>query len=152
MESSSSNSDISLAIKCLELCSALKDKDCNFSFQLRLGSGFNFSLKSEKGVETKAKTRRSPSYLKRQHRRHQEFLQKKSVSDGTVAEKRHKQLDMGVTTAVPYSCKAFPCPKSSSNSMPFISGISIFEYIAFSYLIMTLMRWESVKICINYTV
>ena len=95
MESSSSNSDISLAIKCLELCSALKDKDCNFSFQLKLGSGFNFALKSSKGVEPKAKPRRSPSYLKRQHRRHQVFLQKKtgSLPDGGAEDKRHIQPD-----------------------------------------------------------
>ena len=95
MKSSSSNSDISLAIKCLELCSALKDKDCNFSFQLKLGSGFNFALKSSKGVEPKAKPRRSPSYLKRQHRRHQVFLQKKtgSLPDGGDEDKRHIQPD-----------------------------------------------------------
>ena len=95
MKSSSSNSDISLAIKCIELCSALKDKDCNFSFQLKLGSGFNFALKSSKGVEPKAKPKRSPSYLKRQHRRHQVFLQKKtgSLPDGGDEDKRHIQPD-----------------------------------------------------------
>ena len=102
MDASSSDSEISLAKKCLELCSTLTDKDCNFSFQLRLGSGFNFSLKSGKNAEPKAKTRRSPSYRNRQLRRHQEFLKKKSEStDGAVAGKRHEQQDKGVTTAVP---------------------------------------------------
>ena len=119
MDASSSDSEISLAKKCLELCSTLTDKDSNFSFQLRLGSGFNFSLKSEKVAKPKAKTRRSPSFLNRQHRRHQEFLKKKSEStDGAVAEKRHGQQDKGETTAVPNSCKSLPCPKPSSQPPP----------------------------------
>ena len=119
MDASSSDSEISLAKKCLELCSTLTDKDSNFSFQLRLGSGFNFSLKSGKDAKPRAKTRRSPSYLNRQHRRHQEFLKKKSEStDGAAAEKRQGQQDKGETTAVSNSCKSLPCPKPPSQPPP----------------------------------
>ena len=108
MDLSSSNSDISLAKKCLELCSTLADKDCNFSFQLRLGTGLNFSLKSGTSDAPKAKTKRSPSYLKRQHRRHQDYLKKKTGTppDCVDEDKRHIQPDKG--------CQLVPGPNPPS--------------------------------------
>ena len=67
----------SLVNQCLEICSALKDKGCKFSLSLRLGSSLNFSLSSE-GCNSKAtkKTKRSPSYLRRQIRRRAAFLER----------------------------------------------------------------------------
>merc|ERR1711953_519094 len=71
----------SLINQCLEICSALKDKGCKFSLSLRLGSSFNFSLSSEGcSPEATKKTRRSPSYLRRQTRRRAAFLDKKTTS------------------------------------------------------------------------
>jgi len=68
----------SLVNQCLEICSALKDKGCKFSLSLRLGSSFNFSLSSEGcSPEATKKTRRSPSYLRRQTRRRAAFLERK---------------------------------------------------------------------------
>ena len=68
----------SLINQCLEICSALKDKGCKFSLSLRLGSSFNFSLSSEGcSPEATKKTRRSPSYLRRQTRRRAAFLERK---------------------------------------------------------------------------
>jgi len=79
--STDSNCDIdykSLVTQCLEICSALKDKGCKFSLSLRLGSSFNFSLSSEGcSPEATKKTRRSPSYLRRQTRRRAAFLERK---------------------------------------------------------------------------
>ena len=68
----------SLVNQCFEMCSALKDKGCKFSLSLRLGSSFNFSLSSEGcSPEATKKTRRSPSYLRRQTRRRAAFLERK---------------------------------------------------------------------------
>ena len=68
----------SLVNQCLEICSALKDKGCKFSLSLRLGSSFNLSLSSEgSSPEATKRTRRSPSYLRRQTRRRAAFLERK---------------------------------------------------------------------------
>ena len=68
----------SLVNQCLEICSALKDKGCKFSLSLRLGSSFNFSLSSEGcSPEATQRTRRSPSYLRRQTLRRAAFLERK---------------------------------------------------------------------------
>ena len=79
--STDSNCDIdckSLVTQCLEICSALKDKGCKFSLSLRLGSSFNFSLSSEGcSPEATKRTRRSPSYLRRQTLRRAAFLERK---------------------------------------------------------------------------
>ena len=62
----------------MEICSALKDKGCKFSLSLRLGSSFNLSLSSEgSSPEATKRTRRSPSYLRRQTRRRAAFLARK---------------------------------------------------------------------------
>lgn len=79
--STDSNCDIdykSLVTQCLEICSALKDKGCKFSLSLRLGSSLNFSLSSEGcSPEATQRTRRSPSYLRRQTLRRAAFLERK---------------------------------------------------------------------------
>ena len=68
----------SLVNQCLEICSALKDKGCKFSLSLKLGSSFNLSLSSEgPSPEATKRTRRSPSYLRRQTRRRAAFLARK---------------------------------------------------------------------------
>ena len=68
----------SLVNQCLEICSALKDKGCKFSPSLRPGSSFNLSLSSEgSSPEATKRTRRSPSYLRRQIRRRAAFLERK---------------------------------------------------------------------------
>ena len=74
----SKDSDQSLVKKCFEFCSTLTDKGCKYSFSLKLGQSFNFSLTSEQGAPPKAKTKRSQSYLRRQQRRREDFLRKRS--------------------------------------------------------------------------
>ena len=68
----------SLVNQCFEICSALKDKGCKFSLSLRLGLSFNFSLSSEGcSPEATRRTRRSPSYHRRQNLRRAAFLERK---------------------------------------------------------------------------
>ena len=66
----------SLINECFAFCSMLTARDCKFSFTLRLGSSFTFSLASEQVTPT-AKSR-CPSYLRRQNRRRAAFLEKKA--------------------------------------------------------------------------
>ena len=99
-------SDQFLVEKCFAFCRALEDRGCSYSFSLRLGQSFNFSLKSEKGVSPKPKPKRSPSYLRRQIRRRQDFLQKKSVPSprNIDAVPRHNQPSQSEDAGVENSC------------------------------------------------
>ena len=71
----------------------MTDRRCSYSFTLKLGQSFNFSLTSEKGAPPKAKPKRSPSYLRRQLRRREDFLKKRSGSsaENVDAAPRHTQ-------------------------------------------------------------
>ena len=95
-------SDQFLVEKCFAFCTALEDRGCSYSFSLRLGQSFNFSLKSEKVASPKPKPKRSPSYLRRQIRRRQDFLQKKSVPSprNIDAVPRHNQPSQSEDAAV----------------------------------------------------
>jgi len=116
----SEDSDQSLVKKCFEFCSALTDKGCKYSFSLKLGQSFNFSLKSEQGAPPKAKTKRSQSYLRRQHRRREDFLRRRSgfspenvdvAPRQDAAEKaaagHHQEEEAAVDTNTPLNL----CPK-----------------------------------------
>ena len=84
-----SSGDLSpMAIKCMEFCQALTSQGMMFSFTLSTGNGFSFSLdtkESEKPasvvaeqVKKKKKKKLSPSDVRRNQRRRQEFLKRKS--------------------------------------------------------------------------
>ena len=116
----SKDSDQSLVKKCFEFCSALTDKGCKYSFSLKLGQSFNFSLTSEQGAPPKAKTKRSQSYLRRQHRRREDFLRRRSgfspenvdaAPRQNAAEKaaagHHQEEEAAVDTNTPLNL----CPK-----------------------------------------
>ena len=80
-------SDSSLTNKCLDLCHALAGQGKVFKFSLTIGSTFTFSLDSRVGKATlprKDKQRKSPSTLKRNAKRKEEFLAKKSASSSVV--------------------------------------------------------------------
>ena len=73
----------SLASQCLAFCQALASQGQAFSFSLTIGSSFTFSLDTRgKEPVTPEVTRKrpSPSTLRRNARRRQEFLKKKSPS------------------------------------------------------------------------
>ena len=76
-----------LAIKCMEFCQALTSQGMMFSFTLSTGNGFSFSLdtkESEKPASVvaeqvkKKKRKLSLSDVRRNQRRRQEFLKRKS--------------------------------------------------------------------------
>ena len=79
----------SLINECFAFCSTLTARECKFSFTLRLGSSFTFSLASEQVAPT-AKSR-SPSYLRRQQRRRAAFLEKRAQNSPDKKTSASKQ-------------------------------------------------------------
>ena len=70
------NSD--LATQCMAFCQALASKGQIFSFTLKVGSSFAFSLDTRgNGTSSLTKKRKSPSTRRRNARRRAEFLAKK---------------------------------------------------------------------------
>ena len=79
-------SDSSLTNKCLDLCHALAGQGKAFKFSLTIGSTFTFSLDSREGKETPpSRKKKSPSTLRRNAKRREDFLKKKSTSESASA-------------------------------------------------------------------
>ena len=79
-------SDSSLTNKCLELCHALAGQGKDFKFSLTIGSTFTFSLDSREGKETPpTRKKKSPSSLRRNAKRREDFLKKKPTSESASA-------------------------------------------------------------------
>ena len=80
MTAASSGEDSFLATKCMDFCNALASQGKGFKFSLTIGSTFTFSLETRGGKDTlPARTKKSPSALRRNAKRRQEFLMKKSL-------------------------------------------------------------------------
>jgi len=83
-----SSGDISpMAIKCMEFCQALTSQGMKFSFNFSTVTGFSFSLDTKESGQPafaeaeqvkKKKRKLSPSDVRRNKRRRQEFLKRKS--------------------------------------------------------------------------
>ena len=92
-----------LLTQCLDFCHALENKGRQFNFNLTLDTGFTFSLDT-RGEQNqpkirKEKKRKSPSTLKRDLRRKEEFQRKKCSDTPKEAPE--------VETALP--AKSFAC-------------------------------------------
>ena len=89
--------DSALAIKCMDFCRALTSQGLAFSFSLSLVSNFSFSLDTRKMAldtenETTPKKRKSPSTIRRNARRREEFRLKKqnpAVPESSARPLRH---------------------------------------------------------------
>ena len=80
--STTSDVDSSLATKCLDFCQALTRQGKNFNFSLNLGPSFKFALDtSVKSISAEmVRKKLSPSAVKRNARRKEDYLKKKSES------------------------------------------------------------------------
>ena len=85
MTAPSSGENSSLAIKCMDFCHALASQGMAFSFSLSVGPDFSFSLDARDKKEATPvltaeviKKKLSPSQVRRNARRRQEFLKRKS--------------------------------------------------------------------------
>ena len=108
----------SLASQCLDFCQALAHQGKDFKFSVTIGSAFTFSLDTKEGkttLPTRIQKRKSPSTLKRNAKRREEFLAKKSTSKSSVLsglESNQKQ------------CEAFQCDQCNS-SFKTVNGLKI---------------------------
>ena len=87
-----SQEDAKLASQCLEICQTLAGKSLPFAFCINIGSNFSFSVDTRgKEVEVLANPKRkkkTPSTLRRDARRREDFLNKKL--NAPTAEKTFK--------------------------------------------------------------
>ena len=94
--------DSSLATKCLALCQALTSQGMVFNFSLNIGSTFSFLLdtKSKEALSSKVKKKASPSTLRRNMRRREEFFNKKK-SKPSEAENSDSDKEASQSTTFP---------------------------------------------------
>ena len=73
-------SDSSLAAQCLDFCKALTSQGKSFQFSLNIGKAFSFTqdTRCKESSVSMTKKRASPSTLRRNAKRKQEFLRQKS--------------------------------------------------------------------------
>ena len=74
--------------QCLDFCQALALQGMVFKFSVSVGSDFNFSMDTMKGKDfpaSRSKKRISPSTLRRNAKRQEEFLKKKTSSEAATA-------------------------------------------------------------------
>ena len=84
--------DATLASQCLDFCQMLAGKSLSFSFSLKVGNNFSFSVETRgKGALSpqKKKKKLTPSTLRRNARRREEFLRKKLAP---TAEKSEQEV------------------------------------------------------------
>ena len=80
--------DSTLATKCMDFCHALASQGLAFSFTLSVGPDFSFSLdarerkQAAKVLTAEVKKKLSPSQVRRNARRRQEFLKRKAETNG----------------------------------------------------------------------
>ena len=82
MTAASSGDNSSLATKCMDFCHALTSQGKELKFSITIGATFTFSLDTREDKETlPIRIKKSPSTLKSNAKRRQEFLEKKSQSE-----------------------------------------------------------------------
>ena len=109
--------DASLAYQCLEFCQMLAGKSMPFSFSLKVGTNFSFSLETRGEVALsspkKKQKKPTPSTLRRNARRREQFLNKKLASTASVSKPVSEKGTEALPKA-PASLHHHPSPPPSS--------------------------------------
>ena len=79
--------DSSLATKCLAFCQALSSQGKAFQFSLNIGSTFSFTLDTRCKETLATKKKASPSTLRRNAKRREDFLKRKYKPEDQQQEK-----------------------------------------------------------------
>ena len=132
--------DSSLVTKCLDFCQALTSQGTAFNFSISIGSSFSFSLDTRKkvlalGTQGKTKKKPSPSTVRRNARRREDFLKKKQNPapessarplhihpSPTAASDRRQVVTLGKSNVIPSfsqldgTASLSPPPASPSSS------------------------------------
>ena len=88
MNNTAGKTNFPLMTQCLDFCQALALQGKVFKFSVSVGSTFNFSIDTMKGKDfpaSRGKKRSSPSTLRRNAKRREEFLKKKTSSEAATA-------------------------------------------------------------------
>ena len=115
----------SLTKKCLDLCHALAGQGKAFKFSLTIGSTFTFSLDSREGKETPPASRKkkSPSTLRRNAKRREDFLKKKPTSESASATGLESNQEL-VLQRQEFQCDECDFKSKSENGMKIHKGKS----------------------------
>ena len=109
--------DALLVSQCLDFCQMLAGKSLPFSFSLKVGTNFSFSLDTRgEGLlpsTKKKKKKQTPSTLRRNARRREQFLQKKLASTAPVSRPVSEE-GTGALQKAPTSLHHHPSPPPSS--------------------------------------
>ena len=106
--------DAFLAPHCLDFCQMLVGKSLSFSFSLEIGTNFSFSLDTRgEAALSSAKKKQTPSTLRRNARRREQFLQKKLASPAPVSNPVSEKGTVTLQKA-PTSLHHHPSPPPSS--------------------------------------
>ena len=109
--------DALLVTQCLDFCQMLAGKSLPFSFSLKIGTNFSFSLDTRgQGLlpsTKKKKKKQTPSTLRRNARRREQFLQKKLASTAPVSNPVSEE-GTGALQKAPTSLHHHPSPPPSS--------------------------------------
>ena len=119
-------SDSTLANKCLDFCHALAGHGKVFKFSLTIGSTFTFSLDSREGKETlglPARKKKSPSTRRRDAKRKEDFLKKKSTSESAPVTGLESNQNTSVQGQV-FQCDKCDFQSKSENGLKIHKGKS----------------------------
>ena len=106
--------DAFLASQCLDFCQMLAGKSLSFSFSLKIGTNFSFSLDTRgEAALSSAKKKQTPSTLRRNARRREQFLQKKLASPAPVLNSVSEKGTEALQKA-PISLHHHPSPPPAS--------------------------------------
>ena len=87
----------SLASKCMEFCQALASQEKVFSFSIKIGNTFSFSLDTKEKAPAPQARKVSPSRQKRNNMRRQQFLASKAkLQDEALEESADISLTLDV--------------------------------------------------------
>ena len=117
-----SETNSSLTTQCLDFCQALAGQGKVFKFSITIGSSFTFSLDTKEGKATlppRILKRKSPSTMKRNAKRREDFLSKKSTleSSSVVTGLESNQQPLK-------PCEAFQCDQCDA-SFKTVNGLKI---------------------------
>ena len=88
-----SEEDAKLASQCLDICQTLAGKSLPFSFSFNIGPNFSFSVDTRgKEVLTPKKKKKTPSTLRRDARRREQFLRKKFDAPNAASSCHSEQV------------------------------------------------------------
>ena len=106
--------DAFLASQCLDFCQMLAGKSLSFSFSLKIGTNFSFSLDTRgEAALSFAKKKQTPSTMRRNARRREQFLQKKLASPAPVLNSVSEKGTQALQKA-PISLHHHPSPPPAS--------------------------------------